>query len=145
MKADQNIYLKDILLDTIHDIRSGPYISTSAPGEITQRFQLVFHKESQQDPIVDEPIIDEPIIDDNTEISLLHSYTENEMMVLNPQELLISAIYLYDMNGKLLSVFEDVPSVREIRLKVANFSEGVYVLKMHTDTEIVTRKIIIKN
>jgi len=67
------------------------------------------------------------------------------MMVLNPKELRISAIYLFDLNGKLLSVFDDVPCEKEIILKVANFSEGIYILKMHTDNEIVTRKIIMKN
>ncbi len=137
---DHTIYLRDIALDTIHDIRAEAYIATSEAGEITDRFELIFHKESQQDPIIEDPII----IDDLTDISLLHSYTENEMMVLNPQELRIDAIYLYDLNGKLLNVFDDVPSEKEIVLKIANFSDGIYVLKMHTDNEIVTRKIIIR-
>ncbi len=137
---DHTIYLKDKVLDTIHDIRSGPYLATSEAGEITDRFQLIFFKESQQDPIIEDPII----IDDLTDISLLHSYIENEMMVLNPKELSISAIYLFDLNGKLLSVFDDIPSEKEINLKIANFSEGIYILRMHTDNEIVTRKIIIK-
>jgi hypothetical protein len=137
--ASQNIYLRDILLDTIHDIKADPYVSTAEPGEITDRFQLIFYKEKAELPI-EEPII----IDDKTEISLLHSYRENEMMVLNPQELSISAIYLFDLNGKLLYVFEDMPSEKEIILKVGSFSEGIYILKMHTDNEIITRKIIIK-
>jgi hypothetical protein len=141
MNADHTIYLKDKVLDTIHDLRSGPYTSTSEPGEITDRFQLIFYKEqATPDPIV----VDEPIIDDFTEISLLHSYSENEMMVLNPQELSISAIYLFDLNGKLLHVFEGMPSEKEMILKVGNFSEGIYILKMHTDEEIITRKIIMK-
>ena len=143
INADHTIYLKDIALDTIHDLRSGVYTSFSEPGEITDRFQLIFYKE-QSTPDPDPIVVDEPIIDDLTEISLLHSYTENEMMVLNPKELQISAIYLFDLNGKLLEVFDEVPSEKEIRLKVTNFSEGIYILKMHTDNEIVTRKIIIK-
>ncbi len=141
MKADHTIYLKDKVLDTIHDLRSGPYTSTSEPGEITDRFQLIFYKEqATPDPIV----VEEPIIDDFSEISLLHSYSENEMMVLNPQELEISVIHLFDLNGKLLEIFDEVPSESEIRLKVSNYSEGIYILKMHTDNEIITRKIIIK-
>ena len=151
LNADHTIYLKDKLLDTIHDIKSGPYKSTSVEGEITDRFQLIFYKEKSTpdpDPIGGDPVVDVPvdpiIIDDLTEISLLHSYTENEMMVLNPKELKISAIYLFDMNGKLLEVFDEIPSEKEIRLKVNNFSDGIYVLKMHTDTQIITRKIVIK-
>jgi hypothetical protein len=141
MSDEHTIYLKDILLDTIHDLRVEPYTSVSEPGEITDRFQLIFYKEqATPDPIV----VDEPIIDDFTEISLLHSYSENEMMVLNPQELSISAIYLFDLNGKLLHVFEGMPSEKEMILKVGNFSEGIYILKMHTDEEIITRKIIMK-
>ncbi|TVZ27340.1 putative secreted protein (Por secretion system target) [Gillisia sp. Hel_I_86] len=141
INENQTIYLRDIILDTIHDMRSEPYVSTSEAGEITNRFELIFYKESKQDPIIEDPVL----IDDLTDISLLHSYTENEMMVLNPKELRISAIYLFDLNGKLLSVFDDVPCEKEIILKVANFSEGIYILKMHTDNEIVTRKIIMKN
>ncbi|WP_034919106.1 LamG-like jellyroll fold domain-containing protein [Gillisia sp. CAL575] len=143
MNADHTIYLKDIVLDTIHDLRSGPYTSTSKPGEITDRFQLIFYKElSTPDP--DPIVVEEPVIDDFSEISLLHSYSANEMMVLNPKELNISVIHLFDLNGKLLEVFDEVPSEAEIRLKVSNYSEGIYILKMHTDTEVITRKIIIK-
>ncbi|RKS43448.1 putative secreted protein (Por secretion system target) [Gillisia mitskevichiae] len=137
---DHTIYLRDITLDTIHDIRSKPYLATAEPGEITDRFELIFFKEQAQVPI-EEPII----IEDITDLGLLHSYLENEMMVLNPQELSISAIYLFDLNGKLLHVFKDTPSEKEIILRVGNFSEGIYILKMHTVKEIITRKIIIKN
>ena len=151
INASHTIYIKDVLLDTIHDVRSSPYVTSAEPGEITDRFQLIFYKESKQDPdpIGGDPVVDVPgtdpiIIDDLTEISLLHSYTENEMMVLNPKELRISAIYLYDLNGKLIELFDEVPSEKEIRLKVANFSNGIYVLKMHTEDQIVIRKIIIK-
>ncbi|CAM4265797.1 T9SS type A sorting domain-containing protein [Gillisia hiemivivida] len=141
MSDDHTIYLKDIVLDTIHDLRAGPYTSTSEPGEITDRFQLIFYKEqATPDPIV----VEEPIIDDFSEISLLHSYSANEMMVLNPKELEISVIHLFDLNGKLIEIFDEVPSETEIRLKVSNYSEGIYILKMHTDEEIITRKIIIK-
>ncbi|WP_026837759.1 T9SS type A sorting domain-containing protein [Gillisia sp. JM1] len=141
MSDDHTIYLKDKVLDTIHDLRSGPYTSTSEPGEITDRFQLIFYKaQATPDPIV----VEEPIIDDFSEISLLHSYSANEMMVLNPKELEISVIHLFDLNGKLIEIFDEVPSETEIRLKVSNYSEGIYILKMHTDEEIITRKIIIK-
>jgi len=154
MNSSQTIYLKDKLLDTIHDIKSKPYISNAERGEINDRFELIFYKETKEDPVVDVPGDDDPIeedpledpiiIDDLTDISLLHSYTENEMMVLNPQELQISAIYLFDLNGKLLSVFDEIPTEKQIRLKVNNFSDGIYVLKMHTEDQIVTRKIVIK-
>ena len=152
MSDNHTIYLKDKVLDTIHDLRAGDYKSSSEPGEITDRFQLIFFKEKstpdpdpiEGDPVVEVPEIDPIIVDDLTEISLLHSYTENEMMVLNPKELEISAIYLFDMNGKLLSVFDEVPTEKEIRLKVNNFSNGTYILKMHTEDQIINRKIIIR-
>ncbi|TVZ27339.1 putative secreted protein (Por secretion system target) [Gillisia sp. Hel_I_86] len=134
----QNIYLRDLVRDSIHNLKKTDYWANSPSGEIVDRFQIIFFNEADATPEI-------PIIDDLTDISLLHSYTENEMMVLNPEELRISAIYLFDLNGKLLSVFDDVPSEKEIILKVANFSEGIYILKMHTDNEIVTRKIIMKN
>ena len=141
MRDDHSIYLKDIVLDSIHDLRAGPYTSKAEPGEITNRLQLIFYKEqTTPDPIV----VEEPIIDDFSEISLTHSYLANEMMVLNPRKLEISVIHLFDLNGKLLEIYDEVPSEAEIRLKVSNYSEGIYILKMHTDKDIITRKIIIK-
>ena len=146
ISSTQNVYLRDQLLDSIHDIKEEPYMGSAEPGEYIDRYQLIFFKESAQDPIVVDPIVNEDpiIIDDLSEISLLHSYLENEMMVLNPKELRITAIYLFDLNGKLLDVFDEVPSEKEIRLKLSTYSEGIYALKMHTDEQIITRKIIIK-
>src|SRR5690606_5231680 len=36
-----NIYIKDKLKDTIHDLRKAPYVSTSKSGYIDDRFEII--------------------------------------------------------------------------------------------------------
>ncbi|WP_299365991.1 hypothetical protein [Winogradskyella sp.] len=43
---DQNIYLKDNLLNLVHDLSNAPYSFTSETGEFNDRFEIVFTQET---------------------------------------------------------------------------------------------------
>jgi hypothetical protein len=147
-----NVYLNDKLKDSIHDLKAGPYVSTSEPGYIHDRFEIIFFKEEPpfvEGPIVGEPGEEEPIIEvpetDFTTLSIKHAYNLREIQILNPDKLIITSVFLFDLNGNLIENYTNIPQHKEIKLKVGNYSSGVYLLKVYAEGKIIRKKIIINN
>lgn len=146
------IYLNDKLNDSIHDLRAGPYVSTSEPGFIHDRFKIIFFKE--EPPVVEEPIVgvpgeEGPIIEvpetDFTTLSIKHAHNLREVQIMNPDELIITSVYLFDLNGNLIENYTNIPKNKIINLRVRNYSSGVYLLKVYAEGKIISKKIIISN
>jgi len=130
------IYLNDKLNDSIHDLKAEPYISHSEPGYIHKRFEIIFHKEESSSTGAPE---------EETRFTVKHSYKSNEIQVLNPDLLSVSNVYIFDLNGKQVESYEKLPMEKEVRLKVRNFSSGVYIVKIHLKERVISKKIIISN
>jgi len=150
--AEMNVYLNDKLKDSIHDLKAGPYVSNSEPGYIHDRFEIIFFKEEPpvvEGPIVGEPGEEGPIIEvpetDFTTLSIKHAYNLREIQILNPDKLIITSVYLFDLNGNLIENYTNIPQNKEIKLKVGNYSSGVYLLKVYAEGKIISKKIIINN
>ena len=150
--AEMKVYLNDKLKDSIHDLKAGAYISTSEPGYIHDRFEIIFFKEEPpviEGPIVGEPGEEGPIIEDPetdfTTLSIKHAHNLREIQIMNPDRLIITSVYLFDLNGNLIEDYTNIPQNKEIKLKVGNYSSGVYLLKVYAEGKIISKKIIISN
>src|SRR5690606_34614433 len=147
--ADKNlkIYLFDKLNDSIHDLRKEHYVSTSKPGIINDRFEVIFFKEEPIPPVVEIPLE----IDENDEIYkefgilVRHGRTDRELQILNPHELVISNMYIFDLRGNKLVEHKGLPGGKEFRMPVANYSSGVYIVQLVVEGRVVSKKIIINN
>jgi len=64
---------------------------------------------------------------------------------MNPDELIITSVYLFDLNGNLIENYTNIPQNKEIYLGVRNYSSGVYLLKVYAEGRIISKKIIISN
>jgi len=140
--SDMNVYINDKLNDSIHDLKEGPYFSTSEPGRINDRFEIIFFNEVP--PIDEGPIIEEPQTDFTT-LSVKHAFNLREIQIMNPDLLIITSVYLFDLNGNLIENYTDIPHNQKINLKVGNYSSGVYLLKVYAEGKIISKKIIISN
>lgn len=136
--ADMNIFLRDSLMDITHDLRAEEYVTESEVGTFTERFKLVF----QDKTVVEEPV-EEPVVDAG-EFEILYVNGSREILVRNPQLLDISKIYLNNMLGQQVHVYYNIPKEKEIRLPVNRFSSAVYVVKVHSENGIRTKKVIIE-
>jgi hypothetical protein len=150
--GSMKIYLNDKLNDSIHDLRKSAYLSTSEPGTIHDRFEIIFFKEEPpvvEGPIVGEPGEEGPIIEnpetDFTTLSIKHAHNLREIQILNPDELIITSVYLFDLNGNLIENYPNIQQNKEINLRVRNYSSGVYLLKVYAEGKIISKKIIISN
>jgi hypothetical protein len=150
--SEMNVYLNDKLKDSIHDLKAGPYLSTSEPGYIHDRFEIIFFKEEL--PVIEGPIVGETgqeglIIEDLqtdfTTLTIKHARNLREIQIMNPHRSIISGVYLFDLTGNLIENYTDIPNNQEIKLLVGNYSPGLYLLKVYAEGEIINKKIIISN
>ena len=142
LPEDKEVYIHDKLNDSIHDIKEVEYKTTTKPGYIVDRFALIFFKEKEtiKDTI---PVVTE--VPKDFQLSLKHNYRDNQIQILNRNEIIITDLYLYDLNGKLLENHSSIPNVKEARIKIKNYPSGVYIVKLKTANETFTQKIIMKN
>jgi len=150
--AEMKVYINDKLKDSIHDLKAGAYVSTSEPGYIHDRFEIIFFKEEPpvvEGPIVGEPGEEGPVIEnpetDFTTLSIKHAHNLREIQIMNPDRLIITSVYLFDLNGNLIEDYTNIPHNQEINLRVRNYSSGVYLLKVYAEGKIISKKIIISN
>ncbi|AVR45537.1 hypothetical protein C7S20_09810 [Christiangramia fulva] len=130
------VYLKDKTLDTIHNIRKQAYVGTAEGGEIKDRFEIVFFK-----PELDNPE-DLPVVDGLFDIS--YSTFKNQVKINNPDLLEISRVMIFDMAGKIIQQFEDIPTEMETVREMRPVRSGVYIVKVFSENAITNKKIIVK-
>ncbi len=146
---DKMVYLHDKVMDTIHDLRDSPYKASAEGGTYNERFEVIFFKEQQKaDPPVEEIPTEEvpgnPELE-VTDLTIRHSHTRKEIQILNPDELPLSNLYIFDLNGNQLHNYKNLSHEKEVRLPVRNFSKGVYIIKLYTNSRVISKKIIIDN
>ncbi len=136
---DLEIFLKDSLLQVNHDLRKTAYKATSDTGTFHNRFKVIF-----KDPtavVVEEPEVEVP---EEGEFEILYVTGSREILVKNPELVNIERIYLNNMLGQQLHVYYDIPAEKEVRLPVKRFSSGVYIVKVHSEKGIRTKKVILE-
>ncbi len=137
------VYLNDKLKDSIHDLRKEAYVSTSQPGTIHDRFEIIFFKDEPVPPVTEVPGDVEEIKEFG--ISIRHGQTDRELRILNPHELAITNMYIFDLNGNKLEGHSDLPGDKEFTMPVRNYSSGVYIVQILVEGRVVSKKIIINN
>src|SRR5690606_25553387 len=124
---------------SIHDLRREAYVSTSEPGTINDRFTIIFHKEEPAPPITEIPgEIEEPDeIRGEFGIVVRHAQRDRELQILNPHELSITNMYMFDLNGNKLEGHNQLPGGKEFRMPVKNYSSGVYIVQLLVEGRVV--------
>lgn len=78
---------------------------------------------------------------ENTEIILYPNPTKDEVYITSKGEM-INSYSLYNTNGQLLLKSEKLKTKRE-KLNLSNFSKGVYMIKIITDKNVYSKKVIV--
>ena len=138
--SDLKIYLKDKVKDSIHYLSKSAYKSISEPGYIHDRFEIIFYYEEELP--VDPGAGDK---DYGIVLRVRHSYANRQIQILNPDQVEISNLYLFDLNGNLLEDYDQITNEKEIILPVQGYSSGVYILKLYAKDKVISKKIIISN
>ena len=125
---NQTIYLKDALLNSIHNIKEAPYTFTTQTGEINNRFKIVYVDGALGTPT-------------NSLDNTIKVMTNNEVAV-SSSNLEMASISVYTLLGQKLDTYDSINS-NFIILSNLRKNNTTLLLKIKLETgETITKKII---
>jgi hypothetical protein len=126
----QNIYLKDNLLGTTHDLKQNAYLFSTGIGRFDNRFELAFINKTLG--------INQPALD--TE-SVIFSTTKDQIKINSTTENIISAT-VYDLTGKKL-VSKNNLNNSKIILDKPTKQAGVFIVKVKLENnKEISKKVV---
>ncbi|MDR5589565.1 T9SS type A sorting domain-containing protein [Christiangramia sp. SM2212] len=141
----KELYLKDKVLDTIHDLLAADYISsTEQAGEINDRFEIIFFKEKAEIPDPDEIIDPDELPEIDGLVGISYSTFTKQVKISNFDMLDVSKVMIFDMGGKLIQEYDELPTQREILLGMRPVRSGIYIVKVFSENGISNKKVVIK-
>lgn len=125
---NQNIFLRDKLLNIDHNLKASVYTFTTSAGTFDNRFELVYTTNTLG--------TNNPSVDSSTFASII----DNTIKITSRE--LITGISIYDISGKLINNYELKEFTNQFT-DVFNYPNGVYIAKITLDTDlIVTKKLL---
>lgn len=126
---DQNIYLKDKNLNSIHDLKTAPYIFNSQIGTFNDRFEIVYTNETLS--------IDEVNINNNI-IKVIY----NDHLSITSTIKHIKSVVAYDILGRKLQTYNNI-NTKNLDLNGIEKANRMLLLKITlTDNTIIYKKPI---
>jgi hypothetical protein len=125
--ADQDIYLKDKLVNALHDLKTGGYVFASNAGDFPNRFEIVYR----------DPVLSTNSLDFNSQSLIV--YKENQDLIVNANGVLLDNVKIFDIRGREIGektridadkiVFGNLNIANQVLLIQATSTEGVVVNK----------------
>jgi hypothetical protein len=128
--VNQNIYLRDNVLNTIQDLKVGSYTFNAAQGEFASRFEVVFESStlSTNSNVFNEASV--IVIKNNNGISI--ETGNNTMQTVN----------IFDIRGRLLQTKTNINASTITLNNVATANQVLIVKITNTNNETVTKKVV---
>ncbi|NNK69924.1 MAG: choice-of-anchor D domain-containing protein [Flavobacteriaceae bacterium] len=150
-QEDMKVWIHDKDLELYHDLMESGYEFYLPAGENLSRFEIVFRYvetgTDNSDLTDDEEAIDEVILEDE-ETGSFNVYYSNDMdsiIIVNPFNINISSITIYNVIGQKIYSIENIPSENSyVEYKVSNLSTGTYILQSETEQGNITKKVLVE-
>ncbi len=131
----QPIFIHDIENDLYVDLRSQNYELHLEPGSYNDRFEITFTSNALS---TEDISVEDFVVYQNNNVSELH--------ILNPNQLQIKSIALFDVNGKQVFSKINLPVENNYSYSTKQLSDGVYIAKVTFDSgNDLSKKIIVVN
>jgi hypothetical protein len=141
----EKAYLFDNVAGTYQEITNGRDAGQLLPaGTYEDRFYIVFRGDFQDRGQNDPLVVAQNELQENVEF--FQNNPNAELQVSNPEGYDIKALHIFDMSGKLVLTQENLGTQRRLSFPTANFSDGVYLVKLTTvDNFAIDYKITVFN
>jgi hypothetical protein len=127
--SSQDIFVKDNLLNTVHNIKEGNYTFTTEKGAFAKRFEIMYSKSTLD--------VNNPELDANTVIV----YKQGNTININSATALINGVTVYDVRGALLYNGANV-NATETSVNGIAAQQQVLIIEISTEKGKVSKKII---
>ncbi len=131
--TENKVYLKDNLLDTVHNLSNNDYVFTSEPGEFNNRFELFFNPDSLS--------LNDNEIDSNG-LSIIE-LNDGDVKFSVGEQLTITQVAIFDIVGRNIYNFKGSNSEEVYNL--SGLSQSAYLAKVTlSNGQVITKKAIKK-
>ena len=130
--AATKVYLLDATTGLTHDLSEGAYTFSSAAGDFSQRFQLVYENTtlSTATPITAAPTVT--------------VYGNNKTLYVATTAELLDQVVVYTIDGKLLLNHKITTAVQEVQLPLYSVQKQIVVVHIiTTDGTMVAQKVVV--
>lgn len=127
--ANQPIYLKDNLLDIVHNLKDSPYQFYSETGEYNNRFSVVYRQELR---------IEENPIANNWTV-----YSKDKQLQINSKGFNIKEVILYDLQGRVIYQTKDLDANNHIINHLV--ASSIYLVKIISTDSLSSIKKVYHN
>jgi hypothetical protein len=129
--GEQNVYLKDNLLNVTHDIKASAYTFTSDQGTFNNRFEVVYINSTLN--------ISTPTFDAN---SVIVYKDDNKVLNINAGKVVMKNVKIYDVRGRLVYEKSNI-NTTTTALKDLKAEQEVLLVKITSDdNKVVTKKVV---
>jgi hypothetical protein len=130
--TENTVYLKDNLLNKLHNLSASDYTFTTEVGEFNNRFEIVFNSEA---------LSTDTVVLNNKQLSIVE-LDDNQVQfnVSNPFK--IKSVEVFDLLGRQLYSFKGQNSTETYRF--SNLSSTVYIAKVTLSNGIIITKKAVK-
>ena len=144
--SEIDVFIYDLFLDTYTKINDDSFKMNIDAADYLNRFFIAFQApEVIENPIDDDEIETSPIVEvENTSINYLNK--TNEIYIQVPNTVNVKQVYLINLLGQIENSWNsmNVDFSNEIKIPVKNISNGVYIIKVETNTGIINKKVLVR-
>ncbi|MGK4567531.1 T9SS sorting signal type C domain-containing protein [Flavobacterium sp. 3HN19-14] len=125
----QQIFVKDNLTGTIHNITEAPYTFASAAGTFNNRFAIVYQAATLG--------VENPTLDSNSIVI----YKQNNALNINAGATVMQSVKIFDISGRMIYNNNDVNSASTV--VNLNVAQQVLVVQITAaDNKTVSKKVV---
>jgi len=124
----QDIFLKDNLNNTIHNLKTNGYNFTAAAGYDNSRFEIVY---------VNLLSTEQPVFNDHSIVA----YHQNQQLVINSGQVKMISVKLYDLRGRLILEKSSINS-NEIKLDAGSQQQMFMAQITSEDNQTLAIKVM---
>ena len=129
--GEQNVYLKDKMLNVTHDIKASAYTFTSDQGTFADRFDVVYINSTLN--------ISTPTFDAN---SVIVYKDDNKVLNINAGKVVMKNVKIYDVRGRLVYEQSNI-NASTTTLNDLKAEQGVLLVKITSDdNKVITKKMV---
>jgi hypothetical protein len=123
---NQDIFVKDNLLNTYHNLKVSPYTFTEPIGVNTTRFQIVYQN---------------PLENTTPELEMINIYKNENTINVNAKEI-IKSVKIIDLSGRVLVEKNNINQTK-FTYNTEIFSQGVLIIQVTTEAgKVITKKVL---
>lgn len=149
VSSDSGVFYVKVTTEDGYDINNYEGLKSIFAGEEENLYFTIYNRKRGNELygvdaslVLSTDEINEALDKDSADILLFPNPAENEVNLKTADNSKIRQIQVYDLTGRLNEII--LRNSEEIQINLVNYKSGIYILKIKTDKNAVSKKLIVK-